>query len=156
MMFERERRLNKLDCFKKMQRTASPHHSKERHNKIFKRTQEKKPEEQKKFNEAISYLKLADAKFHKNAQVNYFLGTLFDRLNDKENMLFHMNKVIDADSEHVQALNYLAYSLAEMKKDLRRAEQLALKAEKLDQTDAFIKDTVGWVYYQKGDYVKKK
>lgn len=111
-------------------------------------------EEQKKFSEAISYLKLADAKFHKNAQVNYFLGTLFDRMNDKENMFIHMNKVIEVDGEHVQALNYLAYSLAEMKQDLSRAEQLALKAEKLDQTDAFIKDTVGWVYYQKGDYVK--
>lgn len=111
-------------------------------------------EEQKKFTEAISYLKTADAKFPKSSQLHYFLGTLFDRMNDKENMLVHMNKVIEIDDEHVQALNYLAYSLAELKKDLRRAEQLALKAEKLDQSDAFIKDTIGWVYYQKGDYSK--
>lgn len=111
-------------------------------------------EEQKKYTEAIDYLKSANSKFPRNSQINYYLGTLFDRVNDKENMLSHMNQVIEIDEEHVQALNYIAYSLAEMKKDLRRAEQLALKAEKLDQTDAFIKDTVGWVYYQKGDYVK--
>ncbi len=111
-------------------------------------------EEQKKYTEAIGYLKSANSKFPKNSQINYYLGTLFDRVNDKENMLTHMNEVIEIDEEHVQALNYIAYSLAEMKKDLRRAEQLALKAEKLDQSDAFIKDTVGWVYFQKGDYVK--
>lgn len=111
-------------------------------------------EEQKKYTEAIGYLKSANLKFPKNSQINYYLGTLFDRVNDKENMLAHMNQVIEIDEEHVQALNYVAYSLAEMKKDLRRAEQLALKAEKLDQSDAFIKDTVGWVYFQKGDYVK--
>lgn len=111
-------------------------------------------EEQKNYTEAIGYLKTANLKFPKNSQINYYLGTLFDRVNDKENMLTHMNQVIEIDEEHVQALNYIAYSLAEMKKDLRRAEQLALKAEKLDQSDAFIKDTVGWVYFQKGDYVK--
>ncbi len=111
-------------------------------------------EEQKKYDEAISYLKSADVKFPKNSQVNYFLGTLFDRKNDKENMLTHMNKVIEIDSDHVQALNYVAYSLAEMKKDLPRAEELALKAVQLDKSDAFIKDTLGWVYYQKGDFDK--
>ncbi len=111
-------------------------------------------EEQKKYDEAISYLKLADAKFAKNSQINYFLGTLFDRKNDKENMLTHMNKVIEIDSEHIQALNYVAYSLAEMKKDLPRAEELALKAAQLDKSDGFIKDTLGWVYYQKGDFDK--
>ncbi len=111
-------------------------------------------EEQKKYDEAISYLKSADAKFTKNSQVNYFLGTLFDRKNDKENMLIYMNKVIEIDGDHVQALNYVAYSLAEMNKDLVRAEQLAIKAEQLDKADAFIKDTLGWVYYQKGEFYK--
>jgi tetratricopeptide (TPR) repeat protein len=111
-------------------------------------------EDQKKYDEAISYLKLADAKFPKNSQTNYFLGTLFDRKNDKENMLSHMNKVIEIDSDHIQALNYVAYSLAEMKKDLPRAEELALKAVQLDKSDAFIKDTLGWVYYQKGEFEK--
>jgi tetratricopeptide (TPR) repeat protein len=111
-------------------------------------------EEQKKYDEAITYLKSADAKFAKNSQVNYFLGTLFDRKNDKENMLLHMNKVIDIDADHVQALNYVAYSLAEMKKDLPRAEELALKAVELDKSDAFVKDTLGWVYYQQGQFDK--
>lgn len=111
-------------------------------------------EEQKKYDEAISYLKLADVKFPKNSQVNYFLGTLFDRKNDKKNMMIHMNKVLEIDADHIQALNYVAYSLAEMKEDLSRAESLALRAEQLDKSDAFIKDTIGWVYYQKGEFNK--
>lgn len=111
-------------------------------------------EDQKKYDEAVSYLKIADAKFPKNTQVNYYLGTLFDRKNDKNNMMAHMNKVIEIDGDHVQALNYMAYSLAEMKQDLPRAEKLALKAEQLDKMDPFIKDTVGWVYYQQGQFEK--
>ena len=65
-----------------------------------------------------------------------------------------MDKVVEADSNHVQALNYLAYSLAELNKDLDRAEKLAMRAVQLDPTDAFIKDTLGWVYFQKGQYKK--
>ena len=111
-------------------------------------------EDTKKYDEAISYLKTADSKFQPNPQVHYFLGTLFDRKNDKENMLQHMKKALSLNNEHVQALNYLAYSLADMKKDLAQAEEMALKAHSLDKQDPFIQDTVGWVYYQKGEYDK--
>lgn len=49
MMFERERRFNKLDCIKKMQRTPSPIVCKERGKKKFKRSDDRKGEENKKF-----------------------------------------------------------------------------------------------------------
>lgn len=111
-------------------------------------------EDLKKYDEAISYLKTADSKFQPNPQVHYFLGTLFDRKNDKDNMLLHMKKALSLNNEHVQTLNYLAYSLADMKKDLPQAEEMALKAHTLDKQDPFIQDTVGWVYYQKGEYDK--
>lgn len=111
-------------------------------------------EDGRKYSEGIDVLKGAFQKFPLDANVPYFLGTLYDKLNDKENMFKYMNKSLNLDANHVQTLNYLAYSLLEAQKDLDKAEQYALKAHNLDSNDPYIIDTVGWLYYQKGDYQK--
>lgn len=111
-------------------------------------------EEQKNVDSAIETLRLAEKKFPQNPQVHYYLGTLYDKSQKKNEMVAAMNRVIQLDSEHVQALNYLAYSYAEMGQNLNIAETYALKAHQLDKNDPFIKDTLGWIYYQKGEYRK--
>jgi tetratricopeptide (TPR) repeat protein len=111
-------------------------------------------EDRENYEEAISVLKKADGLFPKNSQVHYFLGTLYDRLGKKEIMLKHMRQSVSFDEKNHQAMNYVAYTITELGGDLDEAEQLALKAYALESDDAFIIDTVGWVYYKKGDYVK--
>jgi len=107
-----------------------------------------------KYSEAVVTLKKADDQFPKNPQVHYFLGTLYDRLEKKDLMLKHMRQAVSYDEKNHQAMNYVAYSITEMGGDLAEAEQLALKAYSLQKDDAFIIDTLGWVYYKKGEYVK--
>lgn len=111
-------------------------------------------DDMKKYNEGISVLLVAESKFAKNAQVQYYLGSLFDKKQDKENMFKHMSKAIEIDPQHVQALNYLAYSLIEANKEFDKAETFALKAYSLDKEDPYITDTLGWIYYLKQDYQK--
>lgn len=111
-------------------------------------------EDTNQFTEAIATLKKADEQFPKNSQVNYFLGTLYDRLEKKDVMLKHMRMAVTYDEKNHQAMNYVAYSISEMGGDLGEAEQLALKAYSLQKDDAFIIDTLGWVYYKKGEYAK--
>lgn len=111
-------------------------------------------EDVKQYDEALSVLNLAHAKFPKEAQVEYFIGTMFDKKNDKQAMLLHMNKAIELDPQFALALNYMAYSLMEMNQDMNKAEEYALKAYSLDQNDPYIIDTVGWIYYQKANYAK--
>lgn len=106
------------------------------------------------FTDAVATLKKADDQFPKNTQVNYFLGTLYDRLEKKDLMLKHMRLAVSYDDKNHQAMNYVAYSITEMGGDLDEAEQLALKAYGLQKDDAFIIDTLGWVYYKKGEYAK--
>lgn len=106
------------------------------------------------FTDAVATLKKADDQFPKNTQVNYFLGTLYDRLEKKDLMLKHMRLAVSYDDKNHQAMNYVAYSITEMGGDLEEAEQLALKAYGLQKDDAFIIDTLGWVYYKKGEYAK--
>ena len=111
-------------------------------------------EDDSQFSDAVSTLKKADVQFPKNTQVHYFLGTLYDRLEKKDLMLNHMRQSVAFDDKNHQAMNYVAYSITEMGGDLNEAEQLALKAYALQKDDAFIIDTLGWVYFKKGEYTK--
>lgn len=111
-------------------------------------------EDDTKYSDAVVTLKKADDQFPKNTQVHYFLGTLYDRLEKKDLMLKHMRLSVNYDDKNHQAMNYVAYSITEMGGDLAEAEQLALKAYALQKDDAFIIDTLGWVYFKKGDYTK--
>ncbi|AZZ35556.1 hypothetical protein CIK05_01650 [Bdellovibrio sp. qaytius] len=111
-------------------------------------------EDNTQFSDAISTLKKADDQFPKNTQVHYFLGTLYDRLDKKDLMLKHMRLAVSYDDKNHQAMNYVAYSITEVGGDLAEAEDLALKAYALQKDDAFIIDTLGWVYFKKGEYTK--
>jgi tetratricopeptide (TPR) repeat protein len=100
---------------------------------------------------AIQSLEKAAQRFPDHIQIHFFLGTLYDKIPDKAKVVAAMEKVIELDSNHVQGLNYLAFTLAEKEKDLPRAEELARKALALDPQDGYIMDTVGWILYKKGE-----
>ncbi|MEK6601610.1 MAG: tetratricopeptide repeat protein, partial [Candidatus Binatota bacterium] len=54
--------------------------------------------------------------------------------------------------QNAAALNYLGYTWAEMGIHLDEAENLIVRALKIEPNDGFYIDSLGWVYYQKGDY----
>jgi Tfp pilus assembly protein PilF len=65
-----------------------------------------------------------------------------------------MRKVISLDPKHSNALNYLGYTYADLGKNLDEAERLILEALKHKPNDGYITDSLGWVYYKKGEYEK--
>lgn len=99
---------------------------------------------------AIATLKAGEEKFPEYVQIQFFLGTLWDRKGDKEQSLRHMKKVIDLDPNHVQGLNYLAFTLAEMGKDLDQAEKMVKRALEIEPKDGFVLDTYGWILFKRG------
>ena len=60
--------------------------------------------------------------------------------------------VVDMDSTNVQALNDLAYLMAEKLNQVDEALQFAERAEELSPYSGMVKDTAGWVLYRKGFY----
>ncbi|NJL23824.1 MAG: tetratricopeptide repeat protein [Calothrix sp. SM1_5_4] len=62
-----------------------------------------------------------------------------------------MNKVLELDKDHVQALNYLAYTYAEMGSNLEEAFEFANRALKLQPQDGYILDTLGWIHFKRGE-----
>ncbi len=65
-----------------------------------------------------------------------------------------MRRVIALEPQNASALNYLGYTYADLGQNLDEAEQLILEALKYKPDDGFITDSLGWVYYKKGDYQK--
>jgi tetratricopeptide (TPR) repeat protein len=88
-------------------------------------------------------------KYPENPQLRFYYGSLFDRLGNKQEVINQMKLVIQIDANHVQALNYLAYTLAELNIEMDDAETHALRAVKLEPNDPYILDTLGWIYYKK-------
>ena len=61
-----------------------------------------------------------------------------------------MQKVIALDPKHANALNYLGYTYADLGRNLDEAERLVKEALKYKPNDGYITDSLGWVYYKKG------
>ena len=89
-----------------------------------------------------------------NVELNFRKGVVMDELYDDAEVVKQMEKVLQYDPQHADAMNYIAYMWADKGENLDRALELAQKALALKPTSAYIMDTVGWVYYVKGDYYK--
>lgn len=108
-------------------------------------------DESKAFKKAVTMLTGAVEKFPTNTQLRFFLGTMQDRLGNSKETILQMSKVIEQDKDHVQALNYLAYTYAELGKNLDDATALAHHALELQPNDGYILDTIGWIHFKKGE-----
>ena len=87
-----------------------------------------------------------------NARLHFALGALYDESKDKDKTIEHMRKAIELNPEYAEALNYLGYTYADMDVELDQAEQLIIRALEIEPNDGFYIDSLGWVYYRKGDY----
>ncbi|MDX9787594.1 MAG: tetratricopeptide repeat protein [Desulfobacterales bacterium] len=89
-----------------------------------------------------------------NANIHFRMGVLYDKRGNRKACIEEMKKAIALDPKHAGALNYLGYTYAEMGIELDQAETLALRAMESQPDDGYITDTLGWVYYKKGQFEK--
>lgn len=82
----------------------------------------------------------------------YLKGLIFFELGRKDEAITAFERVIALDENMAQALNFIAYHLAEENKDLKRAESLALKACEIAPDEAHFIDTLGFVYLKKKEF----
>ena len=84
------------------------------------------------------------------------LAVLYSDQNDDEKALQLMEQVIELNPENSDALNFVAYSLAENMQSLERAEMLVRKALNIRKDDGYYLDTLGWILYLQQNYVAAK
>lgn len=106
------------------------------------------------YQKAVDVLGGAIQKFSDNAQLRFYYGTMNDRLGHKDVVVNEMKKVLELDPNHVQGMNYLAFTWAEEGTHLKEAEKLARRAMSLEPQDGYILDTLGWILFKRGKFVE--
>ncbi len=81
----------------------------------------------------------------------YILGMSQDKQGDFDACVASMKKVLRINPKNSGALNYLGYSFADRGIRLEEAEDLLKKALAVKPDDGYITDSLGWVYFKKGD-----
>lgn len=66
----------------------------------------------------------------------------------------YLARLYELDPGDPTVCNFYGYLLAEMRKDLEFAETLIRSALQNDADNGYYLDSLGWVYYQKGEYAK--
>lgn len=125
-------------------------------------TKEKKPEiylmlasvyeAMKDYEKAMAVVKEGLDQDSRNVDLIFRLGVILDKKGDKEGCIKQMRSVLEIAPDHAEALNYIGYTYAEQGIRLDEAMRLIEKAAKLRPDSGYIVDSLGWVYYQKGQY----
>ncbi len=87
-----------------------------------------------------------------DVELNFRRGVVLDKSGDKDATIDAMRKVIALRPDHADALNYLAYTWADLGINLDEALEMAIKADRFKPDNGFITDTVAWILFKKGEY----
>jgi len=104
----------------------------------------------KRVPEAIEVLKTALEARPEDEDLLYQYGAALDRQEDRKGALEVMQRIVDKNPEHADALNYIGYTMVEENRDLDRALSLIRKADRLKPNNGYIVDSLAWAYYRLG------
>lgn len=102
--------------------------------------------------QATAVLKEALVKFPQDYQLKFALGVLYHSLGDDQQSIAEMQKLLKENPEDATVLNYIGYTYVELGVQLDDAEKLIRKALSLKPDSGFIIDSLGWLFYAKGEY----
>ena len=85
-------------------------------------------------------------------RVYYYDGIAHERLKQWDVAEKSFRRALELSPDEASVLNYLGYSMIEKKINLTEAMEMVKKAVELKPNDGYIIDSLGWAYYQLGDY----
>lgn len=102
--------------------------------------------------QAIAVIEAGLVKFVDDFKLLFSRGAYLERKGDKKSAEATFRDLIAKDPDNAAALNYLGYMFADEGVHLDEAESLIQRALKLDPSNGGYMDSLGWVYYKKGQY----
>ena len=93
-------------------------------------------------------------RFPDHPDLLYSRGLLAAQLEKIDILEADMRALIRIQPDNAHAYNALGYTLADKTDRLEEAEELVAKANELLPNDAFILDSMGWIFFRKGEYEK--
>ncbi len=85
-------------------------------------------------------------------RVFYYSGISNERMKSWEDAEKQFRRALELAPEEPMVLNYLGYSMVDKKINLAEAMAMIKKAVALKPNDGYIVDSLGWAYFQLGDY----
>ena len=101
--------------------------------------------------EAIEALERVKEEKSFNDDHRFYLASLFEKEEEFGKATEIIEEVLDRDPKNAHAWNFLGYSLIERNEKLDEAFKFISKAIELSPQDGYIRDSLGWYYYKKGD-----
>ncbi len=111
-------------------------------------------QEQKKDMQARALLEEAIEIYPENPQLFFEYGLLLERNGMYQQAVANMEKVIELQPEHAEALNFIGYTWADNNIHLDRALEYIKRAMELKPENGYITDSLGWVYFRLGELEK--
>ncbi|MCG8531478.1 MAG: tetratricopeptide repeat protein [Desulfovibrionales bacterium] len=106
----------------------------------------------KKYPEALDATETALLIWPEDRELLFTMGSLYHSLGNKNRALEIMEEIISLDPQHYKALNFVGYTLAETGQDIDRALVLVRTAATLAPDEAYILDSLAWIYFIRQDY----
>lgn len=94
--------------------------------------------------------------YPEDVQLSFEFGLLLEKEDRQDEAIARMEKVLEMQSDHVEALNYLGYIWADNNVHLDKALVYINKAIALKPDNGFIMDSLGWVYFRMGELEKAR
>lgn len=110
--------------------------------------------DEKDFQGVYNVLSDALKKFPDAVDLLYDRAMAAEKISKLDVMEQDLRKVIRIKPDYAHAYNALGYTLADRTDRLAEAEELLGKALALAPDDGFILDSMGWLYFRKGDLAK--
>jgi len=104
--------------------------------------------------EGVAALRRALAARPRDEGLLFALGQAQERAGDMEAAIAQMRALLAVNPDHAEALNFVGYALAERGERLEEAERLLQRALELRPENGYFLDSLGWVYYQRGDMAR--
>lgn len=83
-----------------------------------------------------------------NVMLRFSLGVLYEKMDRLSDSLREMKTVLQLDGNNADAMNFIGYIYADKGINLEEAEVLIKKALALKPGNAYILDSLGWLYYR--------
>jgi tetratricopeptide (TPR) repeat protein len=106
------------------------------------------------FKEAMDTMMVVQDEKNFGLSHKYYLANLFEKEKRFEESTALIMGIIEKEPKNAHAWNFLGYSMLMRGNEMDKAFEFIQKAKAISPNDGYIRDSLGWYYYKKGE-VKK-
>lgn len=107
-----------------------------------------------RYKEAMEALMVVQDEKGFSNQHKYYLANLYEREKKYEESTSLVMGILDKEPKNAHAWNFLGYSLLSRGEEIDKAYSYIKKAFELSPQDGYIRDSLGWYYFKKGQISK--